>query len=265
MLQAAASTVGTADTISYDWEIERYNILNIGKVQFVESTSLLREYFAAQMLEIRLVEEALPERALAMYESLRREFGRLVEMNPERQALVGVRVDLEKRFQKLACDHARRSLVGKPPPAFDEVNWLNPWKPSVAGQRTVLLFVSIADDRSLKELFVINDLIKFASSANLVVLTHNWNRSFKQIEVKLNDDGSLEQRDLTFATQLKQEILDPNKILVPFGIFSNGVLAARRFGITDVPMAILIDETGVCRQIVSGANLSEEIKKFVDY
>ena len=253
--------------------VERRSVLSEGASRFPDSNALAREYFSLRMSQAAQLESPSPQAALAILIAAESEFDDLVARRENAKPLLPTKIQIQKERLQIERLLTRRNLIGNVPPAFADVEWLGEGSTNWAqlrGRKVLLIFFSVPTGESILHLIRVHDMISNQfSDVRLVALTHELQQPFNRpAGTKNKQNADTDENRKLYRRKLLSDIVEANGFKFPIGIANDSSRTGSEFGVTQVPMSLLIDESGICRRIFIGADqfgaIAESIESLTD-
>ncbi len=237
--------------------LERMNLLIVGATTFPDALDLVRERFAARLELASQYESASPPTAVKMLLVDKAAFNEIARQSRFNRELLPTRIQIENSLQQIQRRLTRQQLIGNRPPVIENTDWLTQPPESwtdLPGRPVLLYCFSPSDSESVRELAEIRDDLKNRHSVvNLIALTPDVDQSFTRLStVKRKSLPDSENQRAQYRQQILEQIVQRNQFKFPFGIAKDAASIAGSLGISEVPFVLLVDQSGICREVLEG-------------
>lgn len=244
--------------------LERMNLLLAGASTFPDALDLVRERFAVRLEQASQFQTVSPQLAVNMLLADKVAFNAIAQQSRFNKQLLPTRIQLEKNLQQIQRMLTRQKLVGNRPPTIENTDWLTKppesWS-NLTGSAVLLICFSPSNDQGVKQLANIRDALNNRHGAvKLIALTHEVDQSFTRLSTfRQKPLPDAENQRALYRQKIVAEIVQRNQFEFPFGISNDAASIASSLGISEIPFALLVDESGICRQVLEGPALVDTI------
>ena len=245
------------------WRIERANILRYGIEAFPDSQALVGEFFNDRLIAIREYESVRPEQAAAQFRETIGQLNDVLSRLDNKAAILTLRIKIEKADQKFRRRFQKNKLPGSPAPELDQIKWLNQLSDNSTDHEipTILYFFDWGAEHATDSLVQIQRQLdqSKAVSANLIAVVPDFGLDFDWLDTFDRKDKLQPKPKEAFAANIQKNLEHKFNFQFPFGISTQPVQLADKFGITDTPFAVIISKSGVVTDVFSGKTVAADI------